>query len=224
MTYYSSNPKYRPDIDGLRAIAVLSVVAFHFFPSSIKGGFTGVDVFFVISGYLISMIIFKNLDKGTFNFKQFYSRRIQRILPALLLVLVASYVLGYFILLADEYKQLGKHIIGSASFISNFVLWNESGYFEKVAETKPLLHLWSLAIEEQFYIFWPLTLWLAWKIKFNLFSTTILIAIISFYLNVKGIKHDAIATFFSPQTRIWELMSGSILAWMTLYKNNLKKI
>jgi peptidoglycan/LPS O-acetylase OafA/YrhL len=222
LTNYSSNPKYRPDIDGLRAISVLSVVAFHFFPSWVKGGFTGVDVFFVISGYLISTIIFQNLNNGTFNFKQFYSRRIRRILPALLLVLAASYVLGYFILLADEYKQLGKHIIGSASFISNFVLWNESGYFEKVAETKPLLHLWSLGIEEQFYIFWPLTLYLACKLKLNLFFTTILIAIISFYLNVKGIKHDAIATFFSPQTRIWELMSGSLLAWMTLYKKNLK--
>lgn len=112
MTKHSSHPKYRPDIDGLRAIAVLSVVAFHAFPNWIKGGFIGVDVFFVISGYLISTIIFENLDKGTFSFKEFYSRRIRRIFPALLLVLVASLILGWFTLLADEYKQLGKHIIG----------------------------------------------------------------------------------------------------------------
>lgn len=219
-----SHPKYRPDIDGLRAIAVLSVVAFHAFPNWVTGGFIGVDIFFVISGYLISTIIFENLDKETFSFREFYSRRIRRIFPALLLVLTASYVVGWFTLLADEYKQLGKHILGGASFISNFVLWKEVGYFDNAAETKPLLHLWSLGIEEQFYIFYPLILWFAWKKKFNLASITILVALISFYLNVKGIKHDATATFFSPQTRFWELMCGSLLAWLTLYRNSEKNL
>lgn len=214
-----SHPKYRPDIDGLRAIAVLSVVVFHAFPSFVKGGFVGVDVFFVISGYLISTIIFENLDKGTFSFTEFYARRIRRIFPALILVLVASYAFGWFALLADEYKQLGKHTAAGAGFVSNIVLWNEAGYFDNSAETKPLLHLWSLGIEEQFYIIWPLLLGLAWKRKFNLLLITVLVAIASFYLNVRGIKKDdAVAAFYSPQTRFWELLSGSLLAWLTLYK------
>ncbi|MDP3562473.1 MAG: acyltransferase family protein [Legionellaceae bacterium] len=216
MTVHLPHPKYRPDIDGLRAIAVLSVVAFHAFPNWVKGGFIGVDVFFVISGYLISTIIFENLDKGTFSFMEFYSRRIRRIFPALLLVLAVSYVLGWFTLLSDEYKQLGKHIAGGAGFISNFILWNESGYFDNVAETKPLLHLWSLGVEEQFYILFPVLLYVAWKRKFNLLSITLIIAITSFYL--MGVKKDPIATFYSPQTRFWELMSGSLLAWVMLHK------
>jgi peptidoglycan/LPS O-acetylase OafA/YrhL len=214
------HPKYRPDIDGLRAVAVLAVVAFHAFPNWVRGGFIGVDVFFVISGYLISTIIFENLDKGTFSFTEFYSRRIRRIFPALLLVLIACFAFGWFALLADEYKQLGKHIAAGAGFISNFTLWNEAGYFDNSAETKPLLHLWSLGIEEQFYIVWPLFLWFAWKRKFNLLTITIVVTIASFILNIKGIKHDMVATFYSPQTRFWELLSGSLLAWVTLYKKD----
>lgn len=215
-----SHPKYRPDIDGLRAIAVLSVVAFHAFPSWVRGGFIGVDVFFVISGYLISTIIFENLDKGTFSFSEFYSRRIRRIFPALLLVLIACFAFGWFALLADEYKQLGKHIAAGAGFLSNLILWNEAGYFDNSAETKPLLHLWSLGIEEQFYIVWPLLLWFAWKRKFNLLTITVVVAVATFILNLKGVKQDMVATFYSPQTRFWELLSGSLLAWFTLYKND----
>lgn len=215
-----SHPKYRPDIDGLRAIAVLSVVAFHAFPSWVKGGFIGVDVFFVISGYLISTIIFENLDKGTFSFSEFYSRRIRRIFPALLLVLISCFAFGWFVLLADEYKQLGKHIAAGAGFLSNFILWNEAGYFDNSAETKPLLHLWSLGIEEQFYIVWPLLLWFAWKRKFNLLTITVVVAVATFILNLKGVKQDMVATFYSPQTRFWELLCGSLLAWLTLYKKD----
>lgn len=217
-TSHLSHPKYRPDIDGLRAVAVLSVVAFHAFPAWIKGGFIGVDVFFVISGFLISTIIFENLDRGTFSFAEFYARRIKRIFPALLLVLVASFAFGWFALLADEYKQLGKHIAAGAGFVSNLVLWSEAGYFDNSAETKPLLHLWSLGIEEQFYIAWPFVLWFAWKRKFNLLTLTVIVALISFGLNLKGIKQDSVATFYSPQTRFWELLSGSLLAWFAIYK------
>lgn len=213
-----SHPKYRPDIDGLRAVAVLSVVAFHAFPAWMKGGFIGVDVFFVISGFLITTIIFENLDKGTFSFAEFYARRIKRIFPGLLVVLIASYAFGWFALLADEYKQLGKHIAAGAGFVSNFVLWSESGYFDNAAETKPLLHLWSLGIEEQFYIVWPFALWFAWKGRFNLLTLTLAVGIVSFVLNIKGVKQDSVATFYSPQTRFWELLSGSILAWFAIYK------
>lgn len=213
-----SRPKYRPDIDGLRAIAVLSVVAFHAFPKWVKGGFIGVDVFFVISGYLISTLIFENLEKGTFSFAEFYARRIKRIFPALLLVLIACYTFGWYTLLAAEYSQLGKHIAAGAGFVSNIVLWNEAGYFDNASETKPLLHLWSLGIEEQFYIVWPVLIWAAWKRKFNTLTIIILIALVSFYLNVRGIGRDTVATFFSPHTRFWELLCGSVLAWTTIYK------
>lgn len=215
-----SHPKYRPDIDGLRAVAVLSVVAFHAFPDWIKGGFIGVDVFFVISGYLISTIIFSNLERGSFRFGEFYARRIKRIFPALILVLLGCFTLGWFALLADEYKQLGKHIAAGAGFISNLVLWNEAGYFDNSAETKPLLHLWSLGIEEQFYIVWPLLLWLAWKRRFGFLIVTLIVVCASFALNVTSVGSDAVGAFYSPQTRFWELLCGSLLAWMALYKNH----
>lgn len=212
-----SHPKYRADIDGIRAIAVLLVVGFHAFPTRVKGGLIGVDIFFVISGFLISTIIFKNLEHDRFSFIEFYSRRIRRIFPALVLVLVACLTLGWFALLDDELTQLGKHIAGGAGFISNFVLLNESGYFDNDANTKPLLHLWSLGIEEQFYIIWPLLLWAAWKRKVNFLIITCVIAISSLLLNVTTIRNDAIAAFYTPQTRFWELLAGSILAYTTLH-------
>jgi peptidoglycan/LPS O-acetylase OafA/YrhL len=215
-----SHPKYRPDIDGLRAIAVLAVVAFHAFPGLIRGGFIGVDVFFVISGFLISTIIFKSLDRDAFSFREFYARRIKRIFPALLCVLIASFTFGWFALLAEEYKQLGKHIAAGAGFVSNFALWSEAGYFDIAADVKPLLHLWSLGIEEQFYIVWPFVLWFSWRRKFNLFALTLLVAAISFCLNVYGVSKDSVATFYSPQTRFWELLCGSMLAWLALYKKD----
>jgi len=218
-----SNPTpstYRPDIDGLRAIAVLSVVLFHGFPQTFRGGFIGVDVFFVLSGYLISRIIFEQLNQGTFNFLDFYARRIKRIFPALVIVLAAAYIAGWFTLLADEYGQLGAHIAAGAGFISNFVLWRESGYFDHSAHTKPLLHLWSLGIEEQFYIVWPLLLWLASKFRRSLFLLTVIVAALSFYLNITQIQNDVVAAFYSPQTRIWELLLGSILAWYSFNKKD----
>jgi peptidoglycan/LPS O-acetylase OafA/YrhL len=204
----------------LRAIAILSVVGFHAFPFWVQGGFIGVDIFFVISGFLISTIIVSSLERNSFNFVEFYIRRINRIFPAQLLVLIACFTFGWFVLLADEYKQLGKHIAGGAGFISNFLFWNESGYFDYLAETKPLLHLWSLGIEEQFYIAWPLMLWFAWKQRLNLLSITIVVVLISFALNINKVSSDAVAAFYSPQTRFWELMAGSVLAYMTLHKFN----
>lgn len=212
-----SHPKYRPDIDGLRAVAVIAVVAFHAFPTLIKGGFIGVDIFFVISGFLISTIIFENLERGTFSFTEFYARRVRRIFPALIIVLLSCLIFGWFILLADEYKELGKHVAAGAAFVSNLALWREAGYFDSSAETKPLLHLWSLGIEEQFYIIWPLILWLSWKSKSSLLAVSFLVAIISFTLNIRSILESPVATFYSPLTRFWELLSGTLLAWFTLY-------
>lgn len=212
-----THPVYRPDIDGLRAIAVLTVVAYHAFPQWFKGGFIGVDIFFTISGYLISTIIYKNLEHESFSFIDFYSRRIRRIFPALILVLIASYSFGWFVLLPHEFKQLGGHIAAGAGFISNFLLWNESGYFDNAADTKPLLHLWSLGIEEQFYIFWPCLLWLACKARINWLLLVIIIGATSFALNIKQVRVDEVATFYSPQTRVWELLIGAGLAYLIQY-------
>ncbi len=209
-------PKYRADIDGLRAVAVLTVVVFHAFPSYAPGGFIGVDVFFVISGYLISRLILESLGKGTFSLAEFYGRRIRRIAPALLLVLIATYVFGAFVLFEDEYRQLGKHIAAGAGFLSNIVLWFETGYFDTAAETKPLLHLWSLGIEEQFYLLWPLVILVAWKSRIALLIAIVLLVASSFLLSAVGVLSDPVATFYSPQTRFWELLAGSALAWVSL--------
>jgi peptidoglycan/LPS O-acetylase OafA/YrhL len=220
-THPQIHPKYRPDIDGLRAIAVLSVVGFHAFPGWIPGGFIGVDIFFVISGYLISIILFENLAKGTFSFSDFYSRRIRRIFPSLLAVLIACYLVGWFTLVADEFMRLGKHVAGGASFLSNFFLWSESGYFDNSADTKPLLHLWSLGIEEQFYIVWPILLWLTWRRRVNFLTVTILIALISFAINLALVYTAPIAAFYSPLARFWELLIGAVLAYIMLYRKDL---
>jgi peptidoglycan/LPS O-acetylase OafA/YrhL len=204
---------YRRDIDGLRAVAVLSVVAFHAFPEFVRGGFIGVDIFFVISGYLITSIILGHLERGDFNFVEFYQRRIRRIFPALILVLIVCALIGKLILFADEYQQLGKHIAAGAGFASNLLLWSESGYFDTSSETKPLLHLWSLGIEEQFYIVWPLLLWATYRLRMNVIAVIGTIALVSFWLNVRGLHDNLAATFYSPQTRLWELLCGAALAW-----------
>lgn len=217
----SSGPSYRADIDGLRAVAVLSVVGFHAFPDWVRGGFIGVDIFFVISGYLISTIIMSGLARNDFSFADFYSRRVRRIFPALLTVLGACLFIGWFVLFSDEYMQLGKHIFGGAGFISNFILWRESNYFDNTAYTKPLLHLWSLGVEEQFYLVWPLVLWLAWKRRVNLAVLTIAIIAISFALDVYETGANRVVAFYFPQTRFWELMVGSLLAYLTLYKRDI---
>ncbi|MER0810256.1 acyltransferase family protein [Pseudomonas aeruginosa] len=212
---YLIHPKYRPDIDGMRTIAVISVVLYHAFPRWMPGGFIGVDVFFIISGYLISTILYGSLSTNTFRFTEFYARRIKRIFPALILVLVSCYVFGWFTLFADEYKQLGKHIASGSAFISNFILWDESGYFDTSAEVKPLLHLWSLGIEEQFYIIWPFVLWAAWKIRLNLLTMTTAFMALSFSINILNISEYPTYTFFMPHARAWELFLGSILAYLS---------
>lgn len=212
-----SHPLYRADIDGLRCIAVLSVVVFHAAPEWMQGGFIGVDIFFVISGFLISSIIFGNLENDSFSLREFYARRIKRIFPALLVVLMATFAMGWCILLPDELAQLGKHLSAGALFISNLALWTEAGYFDTAAETKPLLHLWSLGIEEQFYILWPALLMLAYKWRSNILTLIVTFVVVSFALNIHDVTRDSTAAFYSPQTRFWELLCGSFLAWVTLH-------
>jgi len=213
----SSPNAYRPDVDGLRAIAVLSVLAFHAFPRAAPGGFAGVDVFFVISGFLISGILFEALRAGHFSFIDFYRRRVRRIFPALILVLAASLGLGWMLLLPDEYRLLGKHALAGAGFLSNIALWREAGYFAPAAEVTPLLHLWSLGVEEQYYLVWPLLLAffagrpraLPWMI--------VGLAAVSFALNVWLTPRAPSAAFYLPLTRFWELMAGSALAYHVHY-------
>lgn len=212
------HPKYRPDIDGLRAIAVFAVIGFHAFPGKLVGGFVGVDIFFVISGFLISTIIFGDLERDAFSIVGFYNRRIRRIFPALILVMAASLAFGRFVLIPDEYLHLGKHLISSALFAQNFILWNEIGYFDTSAHTKPLLHLWSLAVEEQFYIFWPLLLAWGWKRKLSIPFITAMVAALSFSANILAAHIDPSADYYLPITRFWELMIGGMLAYICLHR------
>lgn len=206
---------YRPDIDGLRAIAVLSVIGFHIFPSALPGGFIGVDIFFVISGFLITRILVNDFTSHSSGFLAFYGRRVLRIFPALILVLLACLTFGWHTLLAQEYKQLGWHTLAGAGFFSNIALWLEAGYFDNASETKPLLHLWSLGIEEQFYIFWPLILWVSIRLRLSLVRVIAIIATLSFCLAAFLVFSDRVQAFYSPLSRAWELLAGSLLACLT---------
>jgi peptidoglycan/LPS O-acetylase OafA/YrhL len=150
--------RYRADIDGLRALAILPVVAFHIGVSRIPGGFVGVDVFFVISGYLISTIILEELSAGRFSIMTFYERRVRRIAPALIAMLAVTTAFTYWYFLPAELVEYGRSLLAVALFLSNFFFWRDVGYFDQPAAGKPLLHTWSLAVEEQFYLFLPLLL------------------------------------------------------------------
>ncbi len=212
----ASHPGYRPEVDGLRAVAVLAVVLFHAFPGLLPGGFIGVDMFFVISGYLITGIILAGLNQGDFSFARFYARRMRRIFPALLLVLAAVFATGWQVLLEDEFRQLGRHVVAGAAFLSNFQLWKEVSYFDVSAETKPLLHLWSLGIEEQYYIVWPALLWCAVKLRSSPGVVALGLMGLSFVANIHGVQASPGTTFYWPHTRFWELLAGSVLAWWGL--------
>jgi peptidoglycan/LPS O-acetylase OafA/YrhL len=209
---------YRADVDGLRAISILAVIGFHAFPALVPGGFVGVDVFFVISGYLISRLIFTELKAGTFSFADFYARRAKRILPALLVVLIVVGGVGWHRLIPADFARLGRDIAAGASYVSNFFFWNQTGYFDQTAEQKPLLHLWSLAVEEQFYFLFPFAVFAAWKKRFNLLLGISVIGILSFAINVALVYPDRRpAAFYLPQARFWELMIGSGLAYAAVF-------
>jgi peptidoglycan/LPS O-acetylase OafA/YrhL len=204
--------RYRSDVDGLRAVAVMLVVNFHGFPLAMPGGFIGVDIFFVISGFLITGIIARELDAQHFSLVGFYNRRIRRIFPALIVVLCAVLVLGWLWMLPAPYAALSRDVAASAAFSANIALLLQSGYFDIESARKPLLHLWSLGIEEQFYLFWPLILMLAARLRWSLLAVAAAIALASFVLNVALIGSDPVATFYLPFTRAWELLAGAVLA------------
>lgn len=207
--------KYRPDIDGLRAVAIILVVIFHAFPNIMPGGFIGVDIFFVISGYLISGVIISSLGAENFSFVQFYSRRVLRIFPALALLLAVCLGGGFFFLNPDEYMALGKHIFGGATFLSNIFLYGETGYFDTAAHAKPLLNLWSLGIEEQFYIVFPLLVWFCWRYFPRLATIFAILCLLSFLDNLLLYKNHPDADFYLPLSRFWELLAGAALQALT---------
>ena len=214
-----SLPTYRPEIDGLRAVAVLPVILYHAGLPGFEGGFVGVDVFFVISGYLITTIILRELNEGTFSLVRFYERRARRILPALFLVMLCCVPLAWAIMVPSALKSFGETLIATALFASNFYFWQDSGYFASANEVKPLIHTWSLAVEEQYYIFVPLALMAIWALGGRLriaFLIMTVVAIASFVVADWGSSRFKAASFFLLPTRAWELMIGGLAAVLLL--------
>ena len=213
---------YRPDIDGLRAIAVLAVFLFHLNPNHLKGGFVGVDVFFVISGFLITSHIAPSIASNSFALSSFYSKRIVRLYPALLLIIASTAIFGYFCLYSDEFAAFCKSAISAILFIPNLLLLKEAGYFDKSAELKPLLHLWSLGVEEQFYLIWPLFIFLI-KGKLRL-KNVIYLAALSFFFNIFLVAWNRDAAFYLPIGRFWEMLFGAAIFSLNQSESAMEKL
>lgn len=213
---HNKNLSYRADIDGLRAVAVMLVVLNHVGFSLFSGGFVGVDVFFVISGYLITGIILGQVEKGTFSFTDFYLRRARRILPALYVVLLCVMVAGYYFFLPSDYSALSQSTLSAVFFASNLFFWkNSGGYFSSSSEEMPLLHIWSLSVEEQFYFIWPFSLLLILKLKgvgHRLFVALALL-VLSFGFSEFGVRHEWSSAYFLLPSRAGELLVGALLAF-----------
>jgi peptidoglycan/LPS O-acetylase OafA/YrhL len=218
---------YRPEIDGLRAIAITAVILYHFFPTLMPGGFLGVDIFFVISGYLISKIIAGSLPNNKFNIVDFYVRRIKRIFPALLIVCSIFLVYGCFVLLPEELNQVGRHISYGSIFLANLALYRDIGYFDVAAAQKPFMHLWSLSVEEQFYLLWPLILLVFYKKWQNRWIIPFITGsiLLSYGAAVFLMGHnEPDLAFYSPFCRFWELGAGALAAYIELlHKDRLEK-
>ena len=220
-----SRPKYRPDVDGMRALAILSVLFFHAYSSSFPGGFVGVDIFFVISGYLISSIIFRGLTLGSFSFFDFYARRVRRIFPAVTIVLIGSFILGFYLLTPGEFKDLIRESPYAAFFLENWHLYaTTGGYWETATELKPLMHFWSLGVEEQYYIFYPLICYLLWKVSAKRFLASLMVMLlVSLVLCLYDTYNDSVRAFYSLHARFWELLIGGVLAYVELQWPRYKK-
>lgn len=212
-------PTYREDIDALRGISVALVVLFHAVPGFFPGGFIGVDVFFVISGYLITSIMLLSHGNGNFSLVDFYARRIRRIFPAMLLVLSMALILGWLFLFPEEYFQLGGHVRSSVIFLLNFDLINEIGYFNVDSTYKPLVHFWTLSIEEQYYMLWPILLLGFLKVSKKPEWFFLGVAVISFALNLYFVSDYQDEVYFHTATRLWQLAVGSLIAAITVNRD-----
>ena len=212
--------EHRRDIDWLRAVAVITVIGFHFELPGFRGGFVGVDIFFVISGLLIGRIIQSEMTAGTFSFLAFYERRIRRLIPALYVMLVVVSLLGSYVLFGSERSDFLRSILCVATFTSNIVFWSQSGYFDRASAEKPLLHTWSLGIEEQFYILLPLILWLLFRIQNIIVRRACIaaLAICSLIVSQWLLSRDAAAAYFLIHSRAWELLAGVMLAWLPVMR------
>lgn len=209
--------QYRREIDGLRAVAVLPVILFHAGFSVFSGGYVGVDVFFVISGYLITSILIAELEQGDFSIARFYERRARRILPALFVVMFACLPFAYMWMLPSQLKDFAQSLVAVVFFSSNVLFWREDGYFAAAAELKPLLHTWSLAVEEQYYLLFPIFLLVLWRFgRQRVFWSVIAVATLSLLLAEWGWRNKPSANFYLAPTRAWELLAGSICAFMTV--------
>jgi peptidoglycan/LPS O-acetylase OafA/YrhL len=216
LTVAPFHQNYRPDIDGLRAIAILFVVGYHAFPHLIPSGFVGVDVFFVLSGFLITSILLSDLAQHRFNLLTFYARRIRRLFPALLVVTTCCLAAGWLLLWPEEFRRLAKLTVAGAVFLTNFALWREANYFDAASDSKILLHLWSLAIEEQFYLIWPALIALTWRLRFGAFFVLGAVFAASFLYGWSTTSTNQVAAFYSPAARVWELAGGAIVARLLL--------
>src|SRR6476620_4994577 len=206
--------EYRREIDGLRALAVIPVILFHAGFDTFSGGFVGVDVFFVISGYLITSIVLAEKEAGTFSLVDFYERRMRRILPALFFVMLACIPFAWFWLPPSDMKDFSESLIAVPIAASNFLFWQRSGYFDTAAELKSLLHTWSLAVEEQYYLLFPTFLVLTWRLRRHwVIAILIVVALISLALAHWGALNYPQATFFLLPTRIWEMLIGLFVAF-----------
>jgi len=203
---------YRADVDGLRAVAVLPVILYHAGVSLFSGGFVGVDVFFVVSGYLITSIILDEIRVGTFTYLGFYERRVRRIFPALFLMMAVSLPLGLTVLVPEHLEDFGQSVIAAALFVSNFFFFLEDGYFEGPAELHPMLHTWSLAVEEQFYLLMPLLLAVLVRRRISVVGVLLALAGLSLAFSVWQVENNPSAAFYLLPARFWELMLGAVLA------------
>ena len=206
---------YRRDIDGLRALAILPVIFFHAGISAFSGGYVGVDVFFVISGYLITTIIITKINANSFSLVEFYERRVRRIMPALYAVIIVCIPLAYFFMTPSELKSFGLSLAAVSVFSSNILFWKQADYFEASAEEIPLLHTWSLAVEEQYYMLFPLFLLFFWRIGRKWIMSLMMVGlIISLLLSIWASTHAPVPNFYLAPTRIWEILTGSICAFI----------
>lgn len=213
--------KYRGEIDGLRALAVLPVILFHAGFETFSGGFIGVDVFFVISGYLITSIILGEMERGSFKLIHFYERRVRRILPPLFLVMSISLVFAWLWIMPRDLQDFGQSLVATTLFSSNILFWLESGYFDTSTELKPLLHTWSLAVEEQYYILFPVFIMAVWKYgQKAIISILLLVFVASLSLAHWGAYIDQSATFYLLPTRMWELAIGALAAFYLKHKRH----